>query len=68
MDVWVDGHGLVRKLVIAFAIKQNGQPLSSNVQVEYFDFGPTATVTPPASSEVFDITGQSLAGLSGVTG
>jgi len=63
VEVWVDGHGLVRKIAIAISTNMAGQQIKASVVTEYHDFGPTASIAAPASSEVFDVTGQALQGL-----
>ncbi len=61
MSVWVDGHGLVRKLAMDMALDAGGAAVTMDFGAEYFSFGPTPTVHPPADSEVFDATQQALA-------
>lgn len=64
VDVWIDSHGLVRKVSLKMSVGAGGQHGDVAIAVEYFDFGPTPSITAPPASEVFDATGQSLQGLS----
>jgi hypothetical protein len=68
VEVWIDAHQLVRKVAFALHLHPQGQALDAQFQAEYFSFGPTSSVTPPARSEVFDITQNALQGLSGLSG
>jgi hypothetical protein len=68
VEVWVDRQDLVRKVAIALHMHPQGQAIDAQVQAEYFGFGPTSSVTPPARSEVLDITQNALQGLSGLSG
>lgn len=65
VEAWVDGKGLLRRELIKLSTSASGHSLSVNIASEYFDFGATPTVTPPAESEVFDAGGQALQGLTG---
>jgi hypothetical protein len=60
VDVWIDAHGLVRKLSVALSMDAAGQQVKTSVQSEFYDFGPTQSITVPADSEVFDMTKQAL--------
>ena len=60
VDVWVDAHGLVRKVSVALSMDAAGQQVKTSVQSEFYDFGPTQSITVPADSEVFDMTKQAL--------
>jgi hypothetical protein len=68
VEVWVDGQHLVRKIAIALHMHPQGQALDVQIQAEYFGFGPTPSVTPPAPAEVLDVTQNALQGLSGLSG
>lgn len=63
VNVWVDAHGLVRKISIAMSLNVAGQQLRATIDSEYHDFGPTPSIAAPPSSEVFDMTGQALQSL-----
>jgi hypothetical protein len=63
VQVWVDAHGLVRRIAQRLSVKAGAHPVTTSFQIEFFDFGATPVVTPPASSETFDATGQAVQGL-----
>lgn len=60
VDVWVDGRGLVRRMAMTMTLSLAARSMTIAMQIEYFDFGPTPSVTVPSGSEVFDVTGQTL--------
>jgi hypothetical protein len=64
VDVWVDAHGLVRKIAIALSMAAAGQQVKTSIESEFYDYGPTQSITVPGDSEVFDMTKQALQGLS----
>jgi hypothetical protein len=66
VEAWVDAQGRVRRVAIALHPTVQGQGAGVRIVTEYFGFGPTPVVTPPPPSEVFDVTGQTLQGLSGL--
>lgn len=57
VDVWVDAKGLVRKIAMTLTM---GQLATVSMQVEYFDFGATPSISAPPASEVLDATKQAL--------
>jgi hypothetical protein len=64
VSVWIDAHHLVRRMTMDLHISNSGQSAGMHMEIENFGFGPTPTVTPPASSEIFDGTGLSSSALS----
>jgi hypothetical protein len=68
VDVWVDGHRLVRRITMAFAIASGAQQAQTRMTIELFRFGSTPAVTPPPQAEVYDATQAALSGLSGAAG
>lgn len=66
VDVWIDAHGLVRKVSVALRVAAGAQPVKTSIQSEFYDFGPTRSITAPVDSEVFDMTQQALQNLSSV--
>ena len=64
VEVWVDGHNLVRRMTMTMAEAPAGHRFKVAISLELFNFGATPTVHVPAESEVFDATKTSLAGLS----
>ena len=63
VQVWVDAHGLVRRIGLELSQKVGSHTVNTSMQIEYFDFGATPTATPPASSETYDATGPAIQGL-----
>ncbi len=73
VDVWVDGAGYLRRLVLAVKLKAQGSPVSLRLSADLFDFGkPVAVAAPPAdkTADASQILEQLLGGLlgSGKTG
>jgi hypothetical protein len=68
VEVWVDGHGLMRKTAIALKLKVNGKTIAEDIDIEYFGFGPVPAVNLPASSETYDATDSAVHSLSGEGG
>jgi hypothetical protein len=58
VEAWIDEKGLLRKVSVKLDESVSGQSIAADVSAEYFDFGTTPTVSAPASSEVYDVTGQ----------
>jgi hypothetical protein len=55
-QVWIDGDDLVRRIVTDFEIDQQGQQVSQQSTIEYYEFGVEVDVQPPPESETVDIT------------
>jgi hypothetical protein len=55
-QVWVDGDDLVRRVVTDFEIDQQGQQVTQQSTIEYFDFGVEVDVQPPPEKDTVDIT------------
>lgn len=66
VEVWVDGHSLVRRMEFALGIP--GGHGSIAMTIELFDFGATPSVNTPAPSETFDATSGALQGLGSLGG
>jgi hypothetical protein len=64
VDVWVDAHGLVRRLTIVLALPAGGLKLQMHMTLELFDFGPTPPVAAPSEGGVYDATRSALPPLS----
>jgi hypothetical protein len=62
VDVWIDGDGLVRKIVQTYDAAASGGG-STRVGVELYDFGTDVEVTVPPADQVVDVT--ELTGLLG---
>jgi hypothetical protein len=63
VEVWVDDHRLVRRIVMVLALSAGGQSVQMRIATDLYGFGPTPAVTPPSESEVFDATQATLAGV-----
>jgi hypothetical protein len=68
VDVWVDTHGLVRRIALTLSQPVGGQQLQFQVTIDLFGFGATPAVTPPRDGEVLDGTQAALAALGGSGG
>jgi hypothetical protein len=55
-QVWIDGDDLVRRIVTDFEIDQQGQQVTQQSTIEYFDFGVEVDVESPPESDTVDIT------------
>jgi hypothetical protein len=55
-QVWIDGDDLVRRIVTDFEIEQQGQQVTQQSTIEYFDFGVEVDVRPPPEKDTVDIT------------
>jgi hypothetical protein len=56
VDVWIDGSGLVRRVVLDQSGTQDGQTGSLHLQLDIAGYGNPVNVTAPPSSDVFDAT------------
>jgi hypothetical protein len=65
VDVWVDGHNLVRRFALALSLSTGAQRSQVGMTMELFQFGPTPSLAPPADSEVFDATQAALGAAGG---
>lgn len=65
VEVWVDGHDLVRRLTLTVPITANGTSLDIQIEEELFGFGATPAVNVPSSGEVYEPSLSSLSGLPG---
>lgn len=64
IDVWVDAHHLVRRVVMALDVNApSGPSLDETVTVDLDHYGPQHRPAPPASGDVLQL--NSLAGLGG---
>jgi len=55
-QVWIDGDNLVRRIVTDFEIDQQGQQVSQQSTIEYYEFGVEVDVQAPAEESTVDIT------------
>ena len=62
-EAWIDKQGRVRRLALTMSMgAQLGTPMSMTITEDLFDFGTSATVTPPEDDLVVDL--NSLQGAS----
>jgi hypothetical protein len=63
IDVWIDAHNLVRRVVMSLALgAPSGPSLHETATADFSDYGPQPRPTPPPADQVTD--GSSVAGLS----
>lgn len=55
-EVWIDGDDRVRRIVTEVEIEQQGQQLTQQSTVEYYEFGVELDVQPPPEEDTVDIT------------
>jgi len=64
VDVWIDDHHLVRRIVISLDLSlPTGPNLQEVVAVDVSDYGPQSPPSTPPADQVFDA--ASLAGSAG---
>jgi hypothetical protein len=64
IDVWIDAHNLVRRVVMTLTIGvPNGPSMQETATADITDYGPQPRPTPPPADQVTDANGL-LAGLS----
>jgi len=57
IDVWVDGDGRVARFATRYSMTVNGQSITSDMQIDYFDYGTPADVQAPPDDQVADLGG-----------
>jgi hypothetical protein len=60
VEVWVDAHGLARRIALSLSLSSQGQSLRAAFTVDLFGFGPTPPVQPPAPGETYELSSSSL--------
>ena len=55
-EVFVDDDGLLRRLTLDLSMEAMGQPLSTKLSMDYFDFGVDVDVQAPPARDVTDAT------------
>jgi len=66
IEVWIDADGLVRRMrYVKAERRKDGKKATTDMRVDFFDFGTEPEIELPDSSEVFDATaiGREAAGL-----
>jgi hypothetical protein len=58
MDVWIDAHGLVRRVAyhISLNMPGSGQMMTTTVRMDMFDFGTPVHVHAPPASQTTNLT------------
>ena len=56
LDVWIDGHHLVRRLGLHFAECVSGAHFQFNMTADLYDYGPQSRPRTPPASQVYDLT------------
>ncbi len=56
IDVWIDGHNLVRRMSLNFAECVANQRLSVAMTMDLYDYGPQKPTPIPSASQAYDIT------------
>jgi hypothetical protein len=56
-EVFLDDEGLVRRVKETFELTAEGEHVSMEIAMDYFDFGVDVDVRVPPAAEVFDVTG-----------
>lgn len=54
VDVWVDGHHLVRRMQMTFTSSAQGQNINTAITIEIPEYGPQPSPTLPPSDQVGD--------------
>jgi hypothetical protein len=67
VDVWIDSSHLVRRLDMAFTEHVQGQPLTTNMQIDIPQYGPQPAPQTPAAGDTVDMSSL-LSGLGGLAG
>jgi hypothetical protein len=62
VNVWIDSHHLVRRMVMFVALSVGGASLQENVTANFSDYGPQPRPTPPPADQVTNA--SAVAGLS----
>jgi hypothetical protein len=68
VDVWVDAHGLVRRMAIALSFAPGAQAVKMQMTLDLFGFGPTQPVLAPSAGDVYDATQTALSGIAAAGG
>jgi len=64
VEVWIDHAGRVRRVRLKLSACAGSRRMTETATVEYFDFGPQVPVTPPAASQVTDVSGSLAAAVA----
>jgi hypothetical protein len=56
MDVWIDGHRLVRRIGLSFTECVANQHLHLAMSVDLFGYGPQSAIVLPSAGQAYDVT------------
>jgi hypothetical protein len=56
IDVWIDAHGLVRQIMVAFGECVSQNRIQFAMTLDLYDFGAQTTPAIPADHAVYDLT------------
>lgn len=65
VDVWIDAHHLVRRMVMALRLPTSGGAMNETVAADLGDYGPQPPPSPPPADQVQDVSSLA-AGASGL--
>jgi hypothetical protein len=54
LEVWVDGHRLVRRIRLKMTMHIQGRSLTQDMTIDLFDFGPKQRVKPPPAGDTVE--------------
>jgi hypothetical protein len=63
VEVWIDDDGLLRRLQMDLSFPVEGEQVSMDMTMDFFDFGVDVRVAPPPENQTVDVT--ALAGRGG---
>ena len=58
MDVWIDGHNLVRKYQVQVPLCYQGERASESLSAELYGYGTQTVPVPPPASEASELTSE----------
>jgi hypothetical protein len=61
VDVWVDAHHLVRRIVMSITLGADGQSVQEAITADLSDYGPQSEPTPPPADQVQSLTSLAAA-------
>ena len=64
VSVWIDANHLLRRMTMDMSFTIEGKSVTTKLEFEMFDYGPTPAVTAPPSGETYDATSLTSSALS----
>lgn len=60
VEVWIDARGRVRRvtIVISGSVEGEEEPTTTDMTIDFLDFGPVPKIELPKQDEIYDATGQ----------